>query len=318
MHSFFPALCCGIFCYLGAIESCCLFGMSGGYYIMGRPLTAGLLVGLVFGDVSAGILCGVAVQAAFIANLSTGGATNSEITYAAYGGIGLAMATTKNPAVAVTLALLIGQTLGLLFYNTRMALYSFFNTGATKAAERNDDRGITLWHIILPQISTFFIRAVPIFLVVYFGQGVVDTMLNSVPEIVTHMISVLGGVLPAIGIAMLMNIVIKDKLQLIFFFAGFVLMSFAGLSMIAIVFLAALVAYLTYLAQSNAAPQFVAALGGASAAATSGSGTPSQSETDTSTASSAYTEQTNPSSQGANDAATSTPAHAVYEDPDLF
>ena len=27
----FPALMCGVFCYLGAIESACLFGMSGGY-----------------------------------------------------------------------------------------------------------------------------------------------------------------------------------------------------------------------------------------------------------------------------------------------
>lgn len=123
----FPALMCGVFCYLGAIESACLFGMSGGYYVMGRPLVAGLLCGLVFGDVSAGVLCGVAVQAVFIANLSTGGATNSEITYASYGGIGLAMATTKDPAIAVTLSVLMGQTLGLIFYNTRMALYSFFN-----------------------------------------------------------------------------------------------------------------------------------------------------------------------------------------------
>ncbi len=247
----FPAIMCGIFCYLGAIESCCLLGMTGGYYIVGRPLVAGLLCGLVFGDVTAGILCGVAVQAVFIANLSTGGATNSEITYAAYGGIGLALATTKDPAIAVTLSVLIGQTLGLIFYNTRMALYSFFNNGAQKAAEDNNDSGITRWHIVYPQICTFFIRAVPVFLIIFLGQGVVDTLINSVPEIVTHIISVLGGVLPALGIGMLMNIVVKDKFQLIFFFAGFVLMAFAGLSMIAIVFLAALVAYLVFLSSGN-------------------------------------------------------------------
>lgn len=90
------AILTGIFCYLGAIESPVLFGMTGGFYIVGRPLVAGLLVGVAFGDVQAGVLCGLAVQAVFIANLSTGGATNSEITYAAYGGIGLAMATTKD------------------------------------------------------------------------------------------------------------------------------------------------------------------------------------------------------------------------------
>ena len=224
MELLFPALMCGVFCYLGAIESAPMFGITGSFYMVGRPLVGGLLCGLVFGDVTA----------------------NSEITYATYGGIGLALATTKDPAVAVTLSVLIGQTFGLIFYNTRMALYSFFNNGAQKAAEENNDRGITLWHVVYPQICTFFLRAVPVFLAIYFGQGLVDTLLNSVPEIVTHIISVLGGVLPALGIGMLMNIVIKEKIQLIYFFAGFVLLAFAGLPMVAIVFIAALVAYLVY------------------------------------------------------------------------
>ena len=58
----------------------------------------------------------------------------------------------------------------------------------------------------------------------------------------------MGGVLPALGIAMLMSIVIKNKSHFIFFFVGFVLLAFAKLSMIAIVFISALVAYLYYMA----------------------------------------------------------------------
>ena len=148
---FFPALLTGIFCYLGAIESPWLFGMSGGFYIAGRPLVAGLLVGLAFGDVTNGILCGLAVQAVFIANLSTGGATNSEITYASYGGIGLAMATTQNPAIAVTLAILIGQTFGLIFYNARMAAYSYWNGRDVKPAGNYETTGTCLNQLVLHQ-----------------------------------------------------------------------------------------------------------------------------------------------------------------------
>ncbi len=246
-----PALLTGIFCYLGAIETPWFFGMSGGFYIVGRPLVAGFLCGIAFGDIQAGVLCGCAVQAVFIANLSTGGATNSEITYAGYGGIGLALATTKDPAVAVTLSILIGQTFGLIFYNTRMALYSIWNRGAQKAAENNNDHGIVLYHIVYPQITTFILRALPVFLAIYFGTGLVDWLLANVPQVVTDVISVLGGVLPALGIAMLMGIVIKEKMHLIFFFAGFVLMAFAGLNMIALVFIAALVAYLVYLSSAK-------------------------------------------------------------------
>lgn len=248
MELLIPALIVGIFCYLGAIETPIMFGMSGGFYILGRPLVAGLICGLAFGDVQAGVLCGVAVQGVFIANLSTGGATNSEITYASYGGIGLAMATGGNPAIAVALSILIGNTFGLIFYNTRMALYSFWNARAQKAAEELDYKGIVINHIWGPQFTTFLLRAVPVTLAVYFGQPLVDWLLANIPETVTQIISVLGGVLPALGIAMLMNIVIKEKLHFIYFMVGFALTTFANLPMIPVVILALLIAYIVYLA----------------------------------------------------------------------
>lgn len=248
---FIQALLVGVFCYLAAVETPWAFGITGGFYILGRPLVAGLIIGLIFGDVTAGVLCGLAVQPVFIANLSTGGATNSEITYASYGGIGLAMATTQDPAIAVTLSVLIGQTFGLIFYNTRMALYSFWNNRAQKAAENIDDKGIALNHVYYPAISTFIFRAVPVWLAVYYGQGAVNWMLDNIPEVVTDIITVLGGVLPALGIALLMNILVKEKIHLIYFFAGFVLLAFAGLNMIALTFIAALVAYIVYLSSAK-------------------------------------------------------------------
>lgn len=245
------ALIAGIFCYLGAIETPWAFGITGSFYILGRPLVAGLILGLAFGDVRAGVLCGVAVQGVFIANLSTGGATNSEITYASYGGIGLAMATGGNPAIAVTLSILIGQTFGLIFYNTRMAAYSFWNARADKAASKLDYRGITFNHLFGPAITTFLFRAVPVFLAIYFGKPLVDWLLNNTPETITSIISVLGGVLPALGIAMLMNIVIKENIHFIYFLVGFALSTFAGLPMIPIVILAMLVAYIVYIASGK-------------------------------------------------------------------
>lgn len=269
MELLFPAIIAGVFCYLGAIEAVPMFGMTGGFYILGRPLVAGLILGLAYGDITTGVLCGVAVQGVFIANLTTGGATNSEITYASYGGIGLALASSADPAVAVTLSILIGQTFGLIFYNTRMALYSFWNTRAQHAAENLDYNAIQFNHVVGPQITTFLLRAVPVTLAIYFGAGFVEDLLNSVPETVTQIISVLGGVLPALGIAMLMNIVIKEGPDFIYFFVGFVLMAFAGLDMIALVFIAVLVAYLVYLASGrSAAPSVGVSTNGSSASVT--------------------------------------------------
>ena len=57
----FQAFIVGVLCYLGAVETVWAYGVVGGYYILGRPLVAGFLIGLVFGDVQAGVLCGLAV-----------------------------------------------------------------------------------------------------------------------------------------------------------------------------------------------------------------------------------------------------------------
>ncbi len=247
----FQAFIVGVLCYLGAVETVWAYGVVGGYYILGRPLVAGFLIGLVFGDVQAGVLCGLAVQGVFIASMHTGGTSSSEITYASYGGIGLALATTKDPAVAVTLAIFIGQTFGLIFYNLRMAGFSYFNHKAEKAAANLDVKGLILNQIVYTQFITFLVRVIPIMLAIYFGKDLVESLLKSMPEVVTHIVSVLGGVLPALGIAMLMNILIKKKAELVFFFLGFVLIAFAKLNTVALVFIAAAIAYIVYLSTGN-------------------------------------------------------------------
>ena len=67
MALFWQAALVGIFGYLGAVDSIVMGGVAYGFYILGRPLIAGFICGLIFGDVKAGVLCGLAVQAVFIA-----------------------------------------------------------------------------------------------------------------------------------------------------------------------------------------------------------------------------------------------------------
>lgn len=241
----------GLFCYLGAVDAVPAYGVTGGYYILGRPLVAGLIIGLIFGDVQAGVLCGLAVQGVFIASMHTGGTSASEITYAAYGGIGLAMATTKDPAIAVTLALFIGQTFGLLFYNVKMAGFSYFNRRAETASKSADITGLTMNQIVYPQIIVFLSRVLPVMAAIFFGQGAVQSLLNLMPQVIINIVGALGGILPALGIGLLMNILIKEKSDLIYFLFGFVILSFLELNIIGLVFIAALIAFIIFQVQST-------------------------------------------------------------------
>ena len=51
-----------LFCYLGAIGS--IVGNTIGWYCLGRPLVASLVVGLIIGDVNTAMVVGVPLQIA--------------------------------------------------------------------------------------------------------------------------------------------------------------------------------------------------------------------------------------------------------------
>ena len=46
----------GILCYLGALSSPWLLGLTGGWYLITRPLISGMLVGIILGDIKTGIM----------------------------------------------------------------------------------------------------------------------------------------------------------------------------------------------------------------------------------------------------------------------
>lgn len=247
---FLQALAIGIFSYLGGIQTPWLAGISGGYYTVGRPLVAGLICGIIMGDVAQGVILGVAVQAAFIANISTGGSTNSEIIYAAYGGIGLGLVSHADVGVTVKLSILVGS-LGLILYNLIMIENSFWNKRAEICAQKGDVKGMWANHIVGAQVCNFILRALPVMLAVYFGESFVNTVLNSVPEQVISIMNVLGGLLPALGVALLMNLLIQNKLNFVYFAAGFIILTFVTSSMIALSVLALLVTVIIYTCSGN-------------------------------------------------------------------
>ena len=48
----FQALLIGLFAYLGSKRTPWFFGVTGGWNMIGRPLVAGLIVGIILGDVT--------------------------------------------------------------------------------------------------------------------------------------------------------------------------------------------------------------------------------------------------------------------------
>ena len=98
-------------------------GMGGtvfGNYTLGRPLVAGLVVGLIMGDITTGIIIGAAIQVVYIALVTPGGTVSADVRAISYIGIPLAMVAIKglglDPASSEgqSMAIALGSMVGTL------------------------------------------------------------------------------------------------------------------------------------------------------------------------------------------------------------
>ena len=242
---FIQAVLIGIFCYLGALSVPWAFGLTGGWYTLSRPLVSGLIVGMILGDVKTGIIVGVAVQAVYIALVTPGGTMPSDLNFVAYPAIALGIMSGKDPQVAVTLAATIG-ILGTVIFNFMMVLNSYWNNKADKAVQAGDIRGVRLANGLYPQITTFLMRFIPSFIAVYLGGQYIQTILDHIPDKVITMMTVLGGMLPAVGIAILLKQVVNKPTDLITFFFGFTLAASMGVNLIGAAIIGGFFAILYY------------------------------------------------------------------------
>ncbi|WP_034912182.1 PTS sugar transporter subunit IIC [Erwinia sp. 9145] len=239
------AILIGILCYLGALSTPWLFGLTGGWYLLTRPLVSGMLVGIILGDVQTGIIVGVAVQAVYIAMVTPGGSMPADLNFVAFPAIALGILSDKGPEVAVALAATIGIA-GTVLFNAMLVLNSWWNHRADMALEKGDERGVYLNSAVWPQITNFLMRFIPTFIAVYYGARYINGFMESLPQLVLSTMNVLGGILPAVGIAILLKQIIKNYSMLIYFLVGFICIVFLKLNMVALVVVGSLLALIHY------------------------------------------------------------------------
>lgn len=91
--SWIQAVILGIFACLASMPG--MGGSAIGNYTLGRPLVAGLVCGIILGNVPAGIMVGAAMQVVYIALVTPGGTVSADVRAVSYIGIPLAMLCIK-------------------------------------------------------------------------------------------------------------------------------------------------------------------------------------------------------------------------------
>lgn len=239
----------GLFAYLGRNQTPWLFGTTGGWYGIGRPLVAGLITGMILGDITTGVLSGVAVQAIFIGQITPGGAVPSDLNLAAYVGIPLAIVAGGNPATAVAFAIPLGA-LGVGLHNFTMTFNSVFAHRADTYAEKGDAAGVRKMNI-LGNSTAFIERFTIVTLTLYYGGTFAENLLAALPQVVLDFFQVAGQLLPALGFALLLKQILDVKWMLIFFISGWVIASSFDITTTTLTILAGTVALIYVNARYN-------------------------------------------------------------------
>ena len=164
-------------------------GMIGGYFaffFVASPIVVGVVAGLIYGDLTNGLIIGGGIAAAFAGIIAPGA--------------------------------------------------------------KGDLAGLSRCAVIYPPLIELPLLFLPVFLVVMFGQDAMLAFMNSVPSWVMHGLEVAGGVMPAIGFALIMNMIGKPRM-IPYTIIGFVLVKAVGVNTLTAGLLAGCIAVLVVLAK---------------------------------------------------------------------
>lgn len=222
-------------------------GISGNYFMdylgFARPVVSGLVIGLILGDLPEGLVLGAAIEAIFLGVFTVGAALAPDYNLAGVVGVALGIASGIGVEAAVALAVpvaLFGQFLNMsvVYPGNLIPLHL-----ADRYAEEGRTRPIEMGYV-LGGIFWFIKGFVPTFLAVYYGPGLVETVFNVLPGWLVEGLKIVGGLLPAVGFAMLLKVIRTNQRIWALFTAGFILASYLKLDMVAIAAIGVVVALL--------------------------------------------------------------------------
>ena len=238
--SLFQAFLMGVVYYLGIIGTPWTT-VLGSASLFQKPLVAGTLVGLILGHPAEGVIIGAAIQLPYIAFISAGGTIPSDPGLAGVLGTAFAIVGNVDPATAITSAIPFGL-LGTVVWVLHMTIDVAFVHMADKAAEQGDLKKVCFLHVVPPQIVAFAISVIPVMLGAYFGADYMARLVAMLSNDVLHVLQVIGGVLPALGVAMNLRSISRPN-SMAFYMLGFILSVYLGLDTIVIAVLGFIIAW---------------------------------------------------------------------------
>ncbi len=172
----------------------------------GSPVFAGLISGLIMGDMKTGLIIGGGLQLVVLGVGTFGDASRIDATSGTVLATAFSVAQGIDPEIAIsTIAVPVAA---LLVYTDILGRFSttFFAHRIDAAVERFDYKGIER-NYLLGAIPWALSRALPVFLALAFGSGLVETLVNFVNDVkwLADGLTLAARMLPGLGFAILLH-----------------------------------------------------------------------------------------------------------------
>lgn len=229
------------------------------YPMCSRPMMIGPLVGIALGDLEAGILMGANLELVFMGVVGIGGTQPPDAAVGTAVGTAFAIMLGADMEVALALAVpiaLLTSAVNPFFMSIKTLINPYIDTLIEKNNWKMIEHMVAIksWIGILP-------KAVIIAVAVAAGAGSVEGLVNAIPAFITGGMSVAGGMMAAVGFAMLLRMM-WSKTMCVYFFLGFIAAAYMGLPIMAIAFLGIILSVVLYYEGSFAKKTAIATVNG--------------------------------------------------------
>lgn len=238
------AILCGVLYWL-AVGNLPFVGL----WSVQRPLVCGMLAGLILGDPVTGAVVGGTINLVYLGFISAGGSMPADMALAGILGTAYAIVGGLDADTALALAVPIG-ILGTIVWYLRMTFDSVFAHMVNGYIEREEYNKIWRANVLFPQIFAFVITVIPCALAAYFGASYIQSFIDMMSGPILTVFQVIGGLMPALGIAITLQYIFKGE-AIVFLFFGFILATYSGLGLLPLGIIALIVAIVYTQLSSN-------------------------------------------------------------------
>lgn len=207
------------------------------------PLLIGLVAGLIMGDIKRGLVVGATLQLMVLGVGTYGGASMPDFMTGAIVGTAYAVMSNKGVSFAIGLAVPVGLLMVQLDVLARFT-NTFFLHRVDKMIEEDNENGVA-HNIIYGMFPWGLSRALPVLLMLLVGKNTIQVVVNSMPQWLTNGLSAAGGILPVVGIAILLRF-LPTKRFIAYLLIGFFLAAYIKVPMLGVAIIGAAMAIIYY------------------------------------------------------------------------